>query len=168
MVMPGRGFLEEDFPEAYPTVMTLDSGHLVLPSSLRLPLVPSMGVVATTPTYPQNTASDSGPYGGEIDMKELVTGSTMYLPVFVPGGLLALGDCHAVVGDGAVAGTGAECSADTHIRVTVKKGMGISAPRALTPDYFVVLSYGEELEPAMKQAVRDMADFLVTEKGLEP
>ena len=67
-----------------------------------------------------------------------------------------------------MAGTGAECSADTHIRVTVKKGMGISAPRALTPDYFVVLSYVEELEPAMKQAVRDMADFLVTEKGLEP
>ncbi len=168
MVMPGRGFFEEDFQEAYPTVMTLDSGHLVLPSGLRLPLVPSMGVVATTPTYPQNTASDSGPYGGDIDMKELVAGSTMYLPVFVPGGMLALGDCHAVVGDGAVAGTGAECSADTHIRVTVEKGMGISAPRALTPDYFVVLSYGEELGPAMKQAVRDMVDFLVTEKGLEP
>ncbi len=168
MVMPGRGFLEEDFPEAYPTVMTLDNGYLVLPSGLRLPLVPSMGVVATTPTYPQNTASDSGPYGGDIDMKELVAGSTMYLPVFVPGGMLALGDCHAVVGDGAVAGTGAECSSDTHIRVTVEKGMSISAPRALTPDYFVVLSYGEELGPAMKQAVRDMVDFLVTEKGLEP
>jgi amidase len=168
MVMPGRGFLEEDFPEAYPTVMTLDGGHLVLPSGLRLPLVPSMGLVATTPTYPQNTASDSGPYGGDIDMKELVAGSTLYLPVFVPGGMLALGDCHAVVGDGAVAGTGAECSSATHIRVTVEKGMGISAPRALTPDYFVVLSYGEELGPAMKQAVRDMVDFLVTEKGLEP
>ena len=168
MVMPGRGFLEEDFPEAYPTVMTLDGGQLVLPSGLRLPLVPSMGVVATTPTYPQNTASDSGPYGGDIDMKELVAGSTMYLPVFVAGGLLALGDCHAVVGDGAVAGTGAECCSDTHIQVTVEKGMGISAPRALTPDYFVVLSYGEDLGPAMKQAVRNMVDFLVTEKGLNP
>ena len=168
MVMPGRGFLEEEFTEAYPTLMTLDGGHLVLPSGLRLPLAPSMGLVATTPTYPQNTASDSGPYGGDIDMKELVAGSTMYLPVFVPGGMLVLGDCHAVVGDGAVAGTGAECSADTHIRVTVEKGMGIPAPRALTPDYFVVLSYGEELGPAMKQAVRDMVDFLVTEKGLEP
>ena len=168
MVMPGRGFLEEDFPKAYPTVMTLDGGHLVLPSGLRLPLVPSMGLVATTPTYPQNTASDSGPYGGDIDMKELVAGSTLYLPVFVPGGMLALGDCHAVVGDGAVAGTGAECSADTHIRVTVEKGMDIKGPRALTPDHFVVLSHGEDLGPAMRQAVRDMVDFLVKEKGLEP
>lgn len=168
MVLPGRGFLEEDFTAAYPTVMTLEDGNLVLPGGLRLPLAPSMGLVATTPTYPQNTASDSGPYGGDIDMKELVAGSTIFLPVFVAGGMLALGDCHAVVGDGAVAGTGAECSSDTQIRVTVEKGMGISAPRALTPDHFVVLSYGEELGPAMKQAVRYMVDFLVEEKGLAP
>ena len=101
-------------------------------------------------------------------MKELVAGSSIFLPVFVAGGMLALGDCHAVVGDGAVAGTGAECSSDTQIRVTVEKGMGISAPRALTPDHFVVLSYGEDLGLAMKQAVRDMVDFLVEEKGLAP
>ena len=168
MVMPGRGFLEEWFTEGYPTIIKFDSGYAVLPGGVRLPLAPSMGLVATTPTYPQRTASDSGPYGGDIDMKELVQGSALYLPVFVPGGMLAMGDCHAVVGDGAVAGTGAECSSDTHIRVSVEKGMGIRGPRALTPDYFVVLSHGEELGPAMKQAVRDMVDFLVNEKGMLP
>ncbi|MBH38992.1 MAG: hypothetical protein CL788_02210 [Chloroflexi bacterium] len=168
MVMPGRGFLYEDFDEGYPTVMQISDGNVVLPSGVKLPMCPSMGVVATTPTYPQCTATDSGPYGGDIDMKVLVEGSSIYLPVFVPGGLLALGDCHAVVGDGAVAGTGAECSSDTHIRVTVEKGMNINSPRAITPDYFVVLSHGEELGPAMKQAVRDMVDFLVSEKGLKP
>ena len=168
MVMPGRGFLYEDFDEGYPTVMQIRDGNVVLPSGVKLPMCPSMGVVATTPTYPQCTATDSGPYGGDIDMKELVEGSSIYLPVCVPGGLLALGDCHAVVGDGSVAGTGAECSSDTHIRVTVEKGMNINSPRAITPDYFVVLSHGEELGPAMKQAVRDMVDFLVSEKGLKP
>ena len=168
MVMPGRGFLEEDFTEAYPTVMEIQGGDLVLPNGIRLPMMPSMGLVATTPTYVQSTASDSGPYGGDIDMKELVEGSSLFLPVFVEGGLLALGDCHAVVGDGAVAGTGAECSSDTHIRVTVEKGMGIASPRAITPDYFVVLSHGDDLGPAMKQAVRYMVDFLVDEKGMTP
>lgn len=168
MVRPGRGFLEAEFTEAYPTVMSLEDGWVVLPGGLRLPLAPSMGLVATTPGYPRNTASDSGPYGGDIDMKELVAGSTLHLPVFVPGGLLAMGDCHAVVGDGAVGGTGAECSADTHIRVTVEQGMAIACPRALTPDHFVVLSYGEEPGPAMKQAVREMVDFLVREKGMAP
>ena len=168
MVSPGRGFLAEDFDQAYPTVMTIEDGHVVLPSGVRLPLNPSMGLVATTPTYQQLTASDSGPYGGDIDLKELVVGSTLYLPVFVEGGLLAMGDCHAVVGDGAVGGTGAECSADSHIRVTVEKGMGIESPQAMTPDYFVVLYYGEELGPAMKGAVRSMVDFMVREKGMEP
>ena len=71
MVMPGRGFLEGEFTEAYPTVMAIDDGQLLLPSGTQLALRPSMGLVATTPTYPQNTVSDSGPYGGDIDMKEL-------------------------------------------------------------------------------------------------
>jgi len=168
MVMPDRGFLEAEFPEGYPTVMTFERGEVVMAGGVRLPLAPSMGFVATTPTYRQQTASDSGPYGGDIDMKELVAGSTIWLPVFVPGGMLALGDCHAVVGDGAVAGTGAECSSDTHIRVIVEKDMSICSPRALTPDHFIVLAHGDELGPAMKQAVRDMVAFLVEVKGLAP
>jgi amidase len=168
MVMPGRGFLDEEFTEGYPTTLRIDGDDLVLPQGVRLPMAPSMGFVATTPTYTQRTATDSGPYGGDIDMKELVAGSTMFLPVFVPGGMLALGDCHALVGDGAVAGTGAECSSDTRIRVSVEKGMNLRGPRVITPEHFVVLSHGEELGPAMKQAVRDMVDFLVQEKGLEP
>jgi amidase len=168
LVAPGRGFLTADFPKGYSTSMTIEDGDVVLPSGTRIPLNPSMGLVATTPTYPQLTASDSGPYGGDIDLKELVEGSTLYLPVFVPGGLLAMGDCHAVVGDGAVAGTGAECASDSHIRVTVEKGMGITSPQAMTPEHFVILYFGDELGEAMKGAVRAMVDFLVREKGLDP
>ena len=102
-------------------------------------------------------------------MKELVEGSAIYMPVFVDGGLLAMGDCHAVVGDGAVARHGRGNAPPTPtFGFTVEKGMNIASPRALTPDHFVVLSYGEELAPAMKQAVRDMVDFLVNEKGMAP
>jgi amidase len=168
LVRPGRGFLEHEFTQSYPTVMSIEDEWVVLPGGVRLPLAASMGFVATTPTYRQNTASDSGPYGGDFDMKELVAGSVLQLPVFVPGGLLAFGDCHAVVGDGAVAGTGAECSAEAHIRVTVEKGTGLVSPRALTADHFVVLSYGDDLGSAMKQAVRFMVDFLVREKRMAP
>jgi amidase len=168
MVMSGRGFLNEDFTDPHCLLIALEGGQAVLPSGLRFPQRPSMGFVATTPSYRQTTASDSGPYGGDIDMQELVAGSTLYLPVFVPGAMLALGDCHAVVGDGAVAGTGAECASDTRIRVTVEKGTGLNAPRALTPEHFVVLSYGHELGPAMRDAVRQMVNFLVKDKGMAP
>lgn len=168
MVMPGRGFLDEVFTEGYATTLVFQGGQAVLPTGVKLPLAPSMGLVATTPTYRQSTASDSGPYGGDIDMKELTEGSILYLPVFVPGGLLCMGDCHAVVGDGAVAGTGAECPADSRIRVSLEKGANLSGPRALTPDHFVLLSHGEDLGVAMRQAVGDMVDFLVAEKGMAP
>lgn len=168
MVMNGRGFLAPDFPEPHCLSIALDGDDAVLPCGIRLPLRPSMGFVATTPEYRQTTASDSGPYGGDIDMQELVSGSMLTLPVLVPGGLLALGDCHAVVGDGAVGGTGAECASDTLIRVTVEKGASLAGPRALTPDHVVVLAYGEDLGLAMRQAVRQMVDFLTDERGMAP
>jgi len=168
MVMPGRGFLTEMFDKGYPTTMALDGDHVVLPNGIRVKMMPSMGFVANTPTYRQTTASDSGPYGGDVDMKELVAGSTFWVPVFVPGGMLTMGDCHAVIGDGAVGGTGAECSSETHIRVSVEKGMNLTTTRALTPEHFVILSYGEELAPAMKEAVHGMVKFLIDEKKMKP
>src|SRR5919108_790971 len=167
-VRPGRGFLGETFTERRPTVMPIRDGHLMFPGNIQIPLRPSIGLIATTPTALQITASDSGPYGGDLDMQELVAGSTLWLPVFVPGGMLILGDCHAVVGDGAVGGTGAECAAEISLRVTVEKGMGLQRPRALTPHYFVTVSYGEDVGEAMKQAVRDMVRFLADDKGMEP
>ncbi len=167
-VRAGRGFLGDEFVERHPTVMPIRDGHLEFPGGLRIPVNPSVGLIATTPNAVQQTASDSGPYGGDIDMKELTAGSIIWLPVFVPGGLLVLGDCHAVVGDGAVGGTGAECAAEITLRVTVEKGTRIERPRALTPNYFVTVSYGEEVGEAMRQAVRDMVQFLSREKGMEP
>jgi acetamidase/formamidase len=101
-------------------------------------------------------------------MKELTAGSTIWLPVFVPGGLLVLGDCHALVGDGAVGGTGAECAADITLRLSVEKATKIARPRALTPHYFVTVASGEDLGQAMRQAVRDMIHFLTQEQGMEP
>lgn len=168
MVMSDRGFLDSEFTEPGCLSIVLEGSEAVLPCGIRLPLRPSMGFVATTPEYRQSTASDSGPYGGDIDMQELVAGSTLYLPVIVPGGLLALGDCHAVVGDGAVAGTGAECASDTRIRVTLEKGVRLAMPRALTPEHVVVLSYGQDLGLAMRDAVRQMVDFLSREQGMAP
>ena len=167
-VRAGRGFLGEEFTTRWPTVMPIHDGHLEFPGGLKIPINPSVGLIATTPNEIQQTASDSGPYGGDIDMKELTAGSTIWLPVFVPGGLLVLGDCHAVVGDGAVGGTGAECAAEIALRLTVEQGKGIERPRALTPQYFVTVSYGDDVGEAMRQAVRDMVNFLVHEKGMEP
>lgn len=167
-VRAGRGFLGDSFTQRHPTVMNIQDGHLLFPGGIKIPIRPSIGLIATTPAEPQQTASDSGPYGGDLDIQELTVNSTLWLPVFVPGGLLVLGDCHAVVGDGAVGGTGAECAADLTLRLTVEKEMHIARPRALTPGHFMTIAYGEDLTQAMQQAVQDMVDFLVQEKGMSP
>jgi len=167
-VRPGRGFLGETFIERRPTIMPIRDGHLQFPGGITLPVKPSVGLIATTPTMVQITASDSGPYGGDLDMKELVAGSTLWLPVFVPGGMLVLGDCHAVVGDGAVGGTGAECSAEVTMRITIEPARHLPGPRVLTTEHFAILASGEDVGDTMKMAVQHMVDFLVHERGMEP
>ena len=165
---PGRGFLPKTFNKHRATQLPVENNYLSFPGGVKVPLRPSIGLIATTPSRPKSTASDSGSYGGDMDLKELVAGSSVYLPVFVTGGLLVLGDCHAVVGDGAVGGTGAECATELHLRISVEKGTKIRRPRALTPDYFVTIASGASLGRAMRQAVGDMVDFLTQEKGMEP
>lgn len=167
-VRAGRGFLGDTFTQRHPTVMPIEEGHLLFPGGIRIPLRPSIGLIATTPAEPQQTASDSGPYGGDLDIQELTAGSTIWLPVFTPGGLLVVGDCHAVVGDGAVGGTGAECAAAITLRLTVEKGTSIERPRALTAEHFIMIAYGADLTQAMRQAVQDMVDFLVHDKKMAP
>ncbi len=177
-VAPGRsalhnsssahGFLREEFNRHHPLVMPIKDGHLLFPGGIKIPLNPAIGFIATTFTEPQKTTSDSGPYGGDIDLKELTAGSTIWLPVFVPDALLCLGDVHAVVGDGCVGGTAAECCARVRFRVSVENNAKLCRPRVLTPEHVITVCYGEDVGVAMKQAVRDMVQYLVDEKGMDP
>ena len=79
-VRAGRGFLGETFTQRRPTVMPIEDGHLCFPGGVKIPVRPSVGLIATTPAERQQTASDSGPYGGDIDMQELTGGSTSASP----------------------------------------------------------------------------------------
>ena len=177
-VAPGRsalhntsgshGFLKKEFNRHHPIVMQIKDGHLLFPGGIRIPVNPSVGFIATTFTEPQKTTSDSGPYGGDIDIKELTAGSTIWLPVFVPDALLCLGDVHAVVGDGCVGGTAAECCARVRLRVSIEKKAKLERPRVLTAEHVVTVCYGEDVGEAMKQSVRDMVQYLADEKGMDP
>jgi len=163
-----HGFLRQEFRRHNPIVLEIKDGEILFPGGIRIALNPSVGFIATTYTEPQKTTSDSGPYGGDIDMKELTAGSTIWLPVFVPDALLCLGDVHAAVGDGCVGGTAAECSAKVRFKVSVEKGSRLQRPRVLTPEHVVTVCYGEDVGEAMKQSVRDMVQYLADEKGMDP
>ena len=99
--------------------------------------------------------------GGNIDGKELVAGSTLYLPVAVPGGLVSVGDGHAAQGDGEVAGTAIECPMErVDLRYVIHDDLRIGAPRAQTSAGWVTLGFGEDLEAATVMALAEMLDLI--------
>ena len=103
-----------------------------------------------------------------MDNKELTEGSTLYLPVHVPGALLSLGDGHAAQGNGEVDLTALETSLTGRIRVTVRKDLRrVTWPRAETATHYLTMGFHEDLEEATRIAVREMIRFLVRDKGLD-
>ncbi len=145
---------------------------------IRVPLAPFMGVMAVAPDpvvgdpgviLPGVQGSrPPGPFGGNLDVKDLTAGTTLYLPVFQPGALLYVGDPHSVQGDGEVSGTAIEQSLVGTFRFVVHDGVAISGPRAENETHYMIMGIDLDLDRAMRQAAWEVVDFLVEEKGLTP
>jgi acetamidase/formamidase len=133
-----------------------------------IPLKPffgSMGV-APAPEVGRVSSNPPGRHAGNLDNKELVAGTTLYIPVFVPGALFEVGDGHAAQGDGEVDQTAIETSLRGRLQLSVRKNMSLSWPRAETPTDFISMAADEDLAMATTLAIQEMVDFLVGNKGL--
>src|SRR5262250_2826024 len=111
----------------------------------------------------------SGPpnvFGGNIDNRDLVAGSTIYLPVHVPGALLSIGDGHAAQGEGEVCLSAVETSLKGEVQVILHKDSPIKWPRAETATHYMTMGLHTDLNEAAKIATREMLDFIVATKGL--
>jgi acetamidase/formamidase len=167
---PGLGFLPDDFPYTRTKIIPLDDKRMVahFASGIDLPIRPFFGSIGVAP--PEETAKiSSGPpwiHGGNMDNKELVAGTTLFLPVHAPGALLQVGDGHAGQGNGEVDITAMETSLIGTFQLIVRKDMRLRWPRAETPTQYITMGFNEDLTEATKMAVREMIDFLVSEKHL--
>ena len=135
----------------------------VFDENIVVPLAPFMGVMATCPadSWGENPSSTPpGPYGGNLDCKELTTGSTLYLPVFQKGALFYTGDSHAGQGDGEVTGTAIETADTVTLQFILHKGVSLKMPRAETPTDYIVFGLDPDLNKAMYQAITESIDFL--------
>jgi acetamidase/formamidase len=167
---PGSGTLPDDFPHSRFKVIRFDpkSGSAEFGPGIRLKLAPFWGSIGVAPPSVIRRLS-SGPPGahvGNLDNKELVAGSTLFLPVHVAGALLSVGDGHALQGDGEVTITALETSLRGTMQITVRKGMQIRWPRAETPTHYIAMGLHTDLDEAARMATREMIDFLVTQKGM--
>jgi acetamidase/formamidase len=167
---PGSGALPDEFPYARFTRIGFDprAGKAEFRPGVDLKLSPFWGSIGVAPPSIIHRLSSGPPgwHGGNLDNKELVAGSTLYLPVQVPGALLSMGDGHALQGDGEVTLTALETSLRGTVQIFVRKGKQIRWPRAETATHFITMGLHPDLNEAARMATREMIDFLVSEKGL--
>ena len=168
----GKGTLPNDFTLNRSVVIPFDlkKGIARFAPGIEIPLRPFFGIMATGPAHSLGKVNSAppGPYGGNIDLNELTAGSTLYLPVHVPGALFMTGDGHAAQGDGEVNLTAIETSLTGTFRFEILKRKFWPLPRAETKTHWICLGLHEDLNEAMRIAVRETIRFLGEEKGLDP
>ena len=128
---------------------------------MTLKLAPFWGSigVAPNPLVGRISSGPPGPHAGNLDNKELIAGSTLYIPVQVPGALLSMGDGHAMQGDGEVTLTALETSLRGTVQVTVRKDIRLRWPRAETPTHYIAIGLHPDLNEAAKLATRELIRF---------
>jgi len=168
--MPGRGGIPDKVPRPFTKVVHLDLERNVgvFEPGVEIPLGPFMGVMGTLPPSEEGPNRRSGPpgrFGGNLDCKELTTGSTLYLPVFHPGGLFFTGDAHAAQGDGEVTVNAIETANTAVLQFILHKGKSLKAPRAETATHYLTFGLDPDLDDAMRMAILETVAYLEETRG---
>ena len=165
------GYLPDNCDKEIPTkILDLDRKKMTaqfLPGIV-IPLKPFYGSIGVAPAAELGRVSSNPPgrHAGNLDNRELVAGSILYIPVFAKGALFEIGDGHAAQGDGEVDQTAIETSLRGRLQLTVRKDMKLMWPRAETKTDYITMATDPDLSVATKAAIQEMVDFLVTEKKL--
>lgn len=168
-IRPLAGTLPAEFDSYRLMNIPLDCERMVarLPWGLDLPLHPFFGVMGVAPPAHWGRISTIVPraHGGNLDNKELRPGSSLFLPVHVPGALFSCGDGHAAQGDGEVCTTAIETALQGTFELVLHKKTALGYPRAETPTHYITMGMAPTLDQCMDMALRDMI-VLLTERGL--
>jgi len=169
-IRPLAGTLPEDFPirRIWHSAIDRQRGVATLPWGAEIDLAPFFGVmgVAPPPVYGACTSIVPREFGGNMDLKELVAGTTLYLPLWAPGGLFSVGDGHGVQGDGEVCVTALETALSGTFRLILRKDLRLDLPRAETPSHLITMAFDEDLDDAAKTALRQMIGLIGERLGL--
>jgi acetamidase/formamidase len=170
-IAPLRGGLPDDFDEERVIHIPFDGARNVglLPWGMEVPLRPFFGVLAVAPPPAWGTLSTLPPRknGGNIDNKELVAGTTLYLPVFVDGALFSAGDGHGAQGDGEVCLSAIETGLIGTFRLTARDDMRLTWPLAETPTHWITMAFDPDLDDCVVIALRQMIDLVCARTGID-
>jgi acetamidase/formamidase len=167
---PLAGALPDDFAETHLMHIPLDRTKMTgrLPWGLELPLRPFFGVMATAPPVAWQSVSTLPPRrnGGNLDNKELVAGTTLYLPIHVDGANFSVGDGHGVQGDGEVCVTAIETGLIGTFQLIAHNDRHLTWPQAETPTHIMTMAFDPDLDQCVVIALREMIDLIAMRTGL--
>lgn len=161
--VPEAGFLGDKVKEPVIKIMEIKDNYVNF-NGLKLPVNPMIGVIGVAPELGEWATSTPWTHGGNMDTTDIKEGSILYLPVFEKGANFAMGDCHAIMGDGEVSVTGAEVNAEVKLKIDLIKNKKINWPLIETEEYIAVIGSGDTLEKAAyiatEEAVRLISENL--------
>jgi acetamidase/formamidase len=170
MIRPLAGALPDDFKEMRLIHIPLDRARMVgrLPWGLELQLKPFFGIMATSPPKAWGPVASPPPRrnGGNIDNKELIAGTTLYLPIHVDGAGFSVGDGHGAQGDGEVCITAIETGLIGTFELHVRGDMALEWPMAETPTHVMTMAFDPDLDDAVVIALRDMIKLICARTGI--
>lgn len=177
--IPGFGLLADQFPDPWVHVWSLDGPWAPFRDGISVPIQPFCGVIGVAPADPGlHSVVPPRRVGGNMDIKQMGPGTTLYLPVEVEGALLGVGDTHGAQGDGEVCGTAIEAAMSVSLRVSVRGDLSIDTPEfdvgplernsAATAGYHAVTGIAPDLMQAARQSIERMIEYLGSRHRLDP
>jgi acetamidase/formamidase len=167
---PGRGFLPDDFPYAKTKIIPLDRERMIgqFAPGIEIPLHPFFGSMGVAGSDGPARLNSTAPWyhAGNMDNKDLIAGTTLYIPVHAKGAMFEVGDGHAGQGDGEVDITAMETSLTGTFEFIVHKDFHLNWPRAETPTHYITMGFHEDLKEATALAAREMILFLMQAKHI--
>ena len=164
--IPNAGLLGDLVTEPEVKIMKIVDGHVHFNSNIKVPVNPMIGVIGVAPKGAGIPCGTPDSHGGNMDNKKIVAGTTLYFPVFAEGALLAMGDLHAVMGDGEVMVTGVEISGSVKVKVEVIKGKNIQHPILETDSHYYTIASHKDLFEAVKISTLEMQKFVMDKLDL--
>jgi len=159
--IPGAGLLGDKVVDAEVKIVPIENGYAKFNDKISFPVNPMIGVIGVAPPGDGIPCGTPDNHGGNMDNKLIAAGSTLYLPVFVDGALLAMGDIHAAMGDGEIMVTGIEISGEVTVEVEVIKGHTIENPILETDTHYYTIASHVDLLAAVKMATEDMLKIIM-------
>ena len=164
---PGKGVTGQALTEESTRIFPVREGTVCFNEKLQFPVAPMIGVIGTAPAGAAIDTGTPGPHGGNMDCTRIGAGATLYLPVNVPGGLLAMGDLHARMGDGEVEVCGMEIAGAVTVRVSVLKNCPLPTPFLTNSEIAAAIYSAKTLDVAAEGATMAMHRFLTATLGMD-